>query len=116
MTNAASANETEEPQAKRAALYLRVSTDRQAKADLSIPDQRRQALKFCASRGWEVAIEFVEPGASGTDDRRPELQRLLDMATAAAVRSTSSSSIPSAASRAIILRSNIMCAACARRA
>jgi site-specific DNA recombinase len=82
MTNAASANETEEPQAKRAALYLRVSTDRQAKADLSIPDQRRQALKFCASRGWEVAIEFVEPGASGTDDRRPELQRLLDMATA----------------------------------
>ena len=81
MTNAASANETEAPQAKRAALYLRVSTDRQAKADLSIPDQRRQALKFCASRGWEVAIEFVEPGASGTDDRRPELQRLLDMAT-----------------------------------
>ena len=81
MTNAASANETEEPQAKRAALYLRVSTDRQAKADLSIPDQRRQALKFCATRGWEVAIEFVEPGASGTDDRRPELQRILDMAT-----------------------------------
>ncbi len=71
----------EEPQTKRAALYLRVSTDRQAKADLSIPDQRRQALKFCAARGWEVAIEFVEPGASGTDDRRPELQRLLDMAT-----------------------------------
>jgi site-specific DNA recombinase len=30
----------------------------------------------------DVAIEFVEPGASGTDDRRPELQRLLDMATA----------------------------------
>jgi DNA invertase Pin-like site-specific DNA recombinase len=39
----------EEAEAKRAALYLRVSTDRQATADLSIPDQRRQALKFCAS-------------------------------------------------------------------
>jgi site-specific DNA recombinase len=40
-------------------------------------------MAFCAARGWDVAIEFVEPGASGTDDRRPELQRLLDMATAA---------------------------------
>ena len=64
----------------RAALYFRVSTGRQAESDLSIPDQRRQALAFCAARGWEVAIEFVEPGASGMDDRRPELQRLLDMA------------------------------------
>jgi len=66
--------------ALRAALYLRVSTGRQAEADLSIPDQRRQALAFCAARGWEVAIEFVEPGASGMDEGRPELQRLLDMA------------------------------------
>jgi site-specific DNA recombinase len=66
--------------APRAALYLRVSTGRQAEADLSIPDQRRQALAFCAARGWGVAIEFVEPGASGMDERRPELQRLLDMA------------------------------------
>ena len=66
----------------RAALYLRVSTGRQAEADLSIPDQRRQALAFCAAREWDVAVEFVEPGASGMDDRRPELQRLLDMATA----------------------------------
>ncbi len=64
----------------RAALYLRVSTGRQAEEDLSIPDQRRQALAFCAARGWDVAIEFVEPGASGTDDRRPEFQRMLDMA------------------------------------
>ncbi|MEA2758596.1 MAG: site-specific recombinase [Methylobacteriaceae bacterium] len=68
----------------RAALYLRVSTGRQAEADLSIPDQRRQALAFCAARGWDVAIEFAEPGASGMDERRPELQRLLDMATAEA--------------------------------
>jgi len=36
----------------RAALYLRVSTGRQAESDLSIPDQRRQAKNYCASRGW----------------------------------------------------------------
>jgi DNA invertase Pin-like site-specific DNA recombinase len=38
----AEANDT----AMRAALYLRVSTGRQAEADLSIPDQRRQVLAF----------------------------------------------------------------------
>lgn len=70
------------PSVLRAALYLRVSTGRQAESDLSIPDQRRQAASFCAARGWEVALEFVDAGLSGTDDRRPELQRLLDMATA----------------------------------
>ncbi len=81
MSSAVNAPEVE-PVAIRVALYLRVSTGRQAEADLSIPDQRRQALAFCATRGWDFAIEFVEPGASGMDDRRPELQRLLDMATA----------------------------------
>ncbi len=39
----------------RAALYLRVSTGRQADNDLSIPDQRRQAKAYCASRGWEMS-------------------------------------------------------------
>jgi site-specific DNA recombinase len=65
----------------RAALYLRVSTGRQAENDLSIPDQRRQAKSYCASRGWEVAADYVEPGASATDDRRPEFQRMIDAAT-----------------------------------
>ena len=47
----------------RAALYLRVSTKRQAEKDLSIPDQRKQLEAFCKQRGWTVAAEFVEPGA-----------------------------------------------------
>src|SRR5690349_19684839 len=66
----------------RAALYLRVSTGRQADNDLSIPDQRRQAKAYCASRGWEIVADYVEPGASATDDRRPEFQRMIDAATA----------------------------------
>lgn len=65
----------------RAALYLRVSTGRQADSDLSIPDQRRQAKGYCASRGWEIVSDYVEPGASATDDRRPEFQRMIDAAT-----------------------------------
>lgn len=65
----------------RAALYLRVSTGRQADSDLSIPDQRRQAKGYCASRGWEIVADYVESGASATDDRRPEFQRMIDAAT-----------------------------------
>jgi DNA invertase Pin-like site-specific DNA recombinase len=65
----------------RAARYLRVSTGRQADSDLSIPDQRRQAKAYCASRGWEIVPDYVEPGQSATDDRRPEFQRMIDAAT-----------------------------------
>jgi site-specific DNA recombinase len=68
--------------AVRAALYLRVSTGRQAESDLSIPDQRRQGKSYCASRGWEIVADYVEPGASATDDRRPEFQRMIDATTA----------------------------------
>jgi site-specific DNA recombinase len=65
----------------RAALYLRVSTGRQADNDLSIPDQRRQAKAYCASRGWEIVADYVEPGVTATDDRRPEFQRMIDAAS-----------------------------------
>jgi len=65
----------------RAALYLRVSTGRQAGHDLSIPDQRRELQAYCEAKGIEVVAEFVEPGASATDDRRPEFQRMMDAAS-----------------------------------
>jgi site-specific DNA recombinase len=61
-----------------AALYLRVSTGRQAEHDLSIPDQRRQAEAFCRAKGWTIAAEYLEPGATATDDRRPGFQRMMD--------------------------------------
>ncbi|WP_309546871.1 recombinase family protein [Rhizobium rhizogenes] len=66
---------------RRAALYLRVSTGRQAEQDLSIPDQRRQLVGYCEGRGIEIVAEYVEPGASATDDKRPSFQRMMDEAT-----------------------------------
>jgi site-specific DNA recombinase len=68
---------------KRAALYLRVSTGRQAANDVSIPSQRELTRRYCEVKGWVVTEEFVEPGASATDDRRPVFQRMLDQATSA---------------------------------
>ncbi|HUB47334.1 MAG TPA: recombinase family protein [Acetobacteraceae bacterium] len=62
----------------RAALYPRVSTARQAEHDVSIPDQKRQGEAYCAARGYELVETYVEPGASATNDRRPEFQRMIE--------------------------------------
>ncbi len=82
MTSAALRRQEEVPvvATARAALYLRVSTGRQAESDLSIPDQRCQIEGYCLSRGWEVAAEFVEPGNTATDDRRPSFQAMIEAA------------------------------------
>jgi site-specific DNA recombinase len=61
--------------------HLRVSTGRQADNDLSIPDQRRQAKGYGTSRGWQIVADYVEPGVTATDDRRPEFQRMIDAAS-----------------------------------
>ncbi len=65
----------------RAALYLRVSTARQAEHDVSIPDQRRQGEAYCVARGYELTETFVEPGNTATNDRRPEFQRMIEAGT-----------------------------------
>jgi DNA invertase Pin-like site-specific DNA recombinase len=41
----------------RAALYLRVSTVRQAEVDLSIPDQLSQTKAYCERHAWRVVAE-----------------------------------------------------------
>ena len=65
----------------KVALYLRVSTARQAEKDLSIPDQRNQLERWCRDKDWRIVAEYVEPGASATDDRRPQFQRMMEDAT-----------------------------------
>jgi hypothetical protein len=65
----------------RAALYLRVSTARQAEHDVSIPDQRKQGESYCASRSYQLVETYVEPGASATNDCRPEFQKMMEAGT-----------------------------------
>jgi DNA invertase Pin-like site-specific DNA recombinase len=68
---------------ERVALYVRVSTARQADGELSIPDQIKQGERYCTAAGFELVETYVEPGASATDDRRPAFQRMMDAATSA---------------------------------
>lgn len=58
-------------------LYARVSTDKQADKELSIPAQRQAMRDYANQRGWHVIEEFIEPGASARTADRPELARLL---------------------------------------
>ncbi len=59
------------------AIYARVSTARQAEKDLSIPDQLRQMREWCKAKNHQIAIEYIEPGASATDDKRPVFQQMM---------------------------------------
>ena len=60
------------------AIYLRVSTPRQAEKELSITDQRNQAKAYCERKGWQVVASYEDAGLSGTDENRPQLQKLMD--------------------------------------
>ena len=64
---------------KRAVLYLRVSTGRQAANDVSLPSQRDITTTHCATNNWIVVDEYIE-AATATDDRRPAFQQMMERA------------------------------------
>ena len=59
---------------KRAAIYVRVSTDKQ-----TIENQLRELRQIAERRGWEVVHEYHDAGISGTKGReaRPGLDEML---------------------------------------
>lgn len=59
-----------------AGLYLRVSTDEQAREGYSIAAQRDRLLAFCQAQGWDVAGIYADEGHSGATLDRPALTRL----------------------------------------
>jgi len=61
---------------KRVATYARVSLDMQVKGK-SIAAQQAEMREFAAAHGWEVVVEFVDPGLSGTNMDRPGLEAVL---------------------------------------
>jgi site-specific DNA recombinase len=73
------------PRVEAAALYFRVSSVRQLKGDVSIPSQRRAAVLHCAGLCIPCAAEFAD-AMTGTDDNRPEFQRMIEEALGPAPR------------------------------
>jgi site-specific DNA recombinase len=67
---------------QRAAAYVRVSTNRQAEHETSLADQVAAITSYCEARNVELAEVFREPGASATDDNRPQFQAMIEASTA----------------------------------
>jgi DNA invertase Pin-like site-specific DNA recombinase len=72
------ATEADMAKAKRAAIYLRVSTDGQ-----TTDTQRRELEAAAEHRGWNVVAGFEDAGISGAKgrDKRPSLDAMLKDAT-----------------------------------
>lgn len=73
---------TTNPDPLRVALYMRVSTDEQAKSGYSIPDQRRTLPDHAQREGWRVVEEIADDGYSGAFPDRPGIRRIYELAEA----------------------------------
>ncbi len=58
-------------------LYLRVSTEKQADKNLSVPSQLSRLHQYCEEKGHTILHEFVDDGISGTIEKRPALQKMM---------------------------------------
>lgn len=61
---------------KRAFIYVRVSTDRQAEEGYSIPQQIERLKKYCEAMNWQVAKIYTDDGYSGGDLERPAVKQM----------------------------------------
>lgn len=60
------------------ALYVRVSTQEQAKEGYSIGEQQERLKSFAQAMNWSIYDIYVDAGFSGSNTDRPALQRLID--------------------------------------
>jgi DNA invertase Pin-like site-specific DNA recombinase len=58
----------------RVAIYARVSTSNNGQDPTM---QTRELREYCDRRSWQLAGEYVDVGISGTKEKRPELDRLM---------------------------------------
>lgn len=62
---------------KKAALYIRVSTDAQREEGYSIDAQKEMLSAFCVTKKIENYEFFIDGGYTGSNLDRPEMQRLI---------------------------------------
>ena len=62
---------------KSAAVYIRVSTDAQAEEGFSISAQQKSLEAYCAVKGWSKYQVYIDPGYSGSNLNRPNIQELI---------------------------------------
>ena len=64
---------------KKCGLYMRVSTEDQAREGFSLPEQKERLESFCKFKGYEIVDYYEDAGISAkTGNHRPEFERLKD--------------------------------------
>ena len=64
---------------KKCGLYMRVSTEDQAREGFSLPEQRERLESFCKFKNYEIIDYYEDAGISAkTGNHRPEFERLKD--------------------------------------
>lgn len=64
---------------KKCGLYMRVSTEDQAREGFSLPEQKERLETFCKFKGYEIIDYYQDAGISAkTGNHRPEFERLKD--------------------------------------
>lgn len=61
----------------RVILYVRVSTQEQAREGYSIQEQIERLTKYCEAMGWTIVHVYTDPGYSGATMDRPGLTKLI---------------------------------------
>ena len=62
---------------KKCGLYMRVSTEDQAREGFSLPEQKERLEAFCKFKGYEIIDYYEDAGISAkTGNHRPEFERL----------------------------------------
>ena len=62
---------------KKCGLYMRVSTEDQAREGFSLPEQKERLEAFCKFKGYEIVDYYQDAGISAkTGNYRPEFERL----------------------------------------
>ena len=60
-------------------LYLRVSTEDQAKEGFSLPEQKERLEALSKFNGYEIVDYYKDPGISAkTGNYRPDYERMID--------------------------------------
>lgn len=68
----------DESEPLRIAIYIRVSTDEQAKGGYSLDAQLKHLRNYVAMRqNWTIVKEYIEDGYSGRNTKRPQYQQMM---------------------------------------
>ena len=62
---------------KKAAIYIRVSTQEQAQEGYSVGEQKERLIAYCKAQGWLIADIYVDGGYTGSNLKRPGIQKLM---------------------------------------